>query len=83
MTLACALSSSGPGWMSLAIFGVPLLGILVARFIVSTRSLRRSSTQGRLNVAEPHPPRVPDFPLATHPELGADTAKQADDLVGV
>jgi hypothetical protein len=69
--------------MSLAIFGVPLLGILVARFIVSAGLLRRRSTQGRLDVAETHPPRVPDFPLATRPELGADPAKQTDDLIGV
>jgi hypothetical protein len=78
MTLACALSSAGPGWMSVAIFGVPLFGILLARFIVSARSPRNGPMGG------PRPPKVPDFPLARAPELrsGGDE-KQADELVGV
>lgn len=75
MTLACSLSSVGPGWTSVAIFGVPLLGILLGR-IVLARSLRLDSTGGRATAAEPSPAQLPDFPPATRPE-------PTDELVGV
>lgn len=89
--LACSIASSTTGWTSLAVFGVPLLGILLARFIVLKRFLNRPSGQVDRRDAHPSGSRSAEFPLATHPEPRADIGEGAapqvpastNDLVGV
>jgi hypothetical protein len=52
-------------------------GIFTLGVVVSMRSLNRPSTRIDRGEAQPNAAQLPEFPLATRPEL------EANDLVGV